>query len=242
MSELRRFYAPPKNFRDKIVILDEDETRHLRDVLRLRVGDEVSVFDGEGREFRGAIAAVGKRETTLELAEEIAPGSPESNLELTIAATVIPGDKYDLVIQKAVELGAVALTPLITGRCEIKFKDSAKKLSRWRRIAFEAAKQCGRAKLMAVNEPLNFGELITSTENNNFLLFSERDGSNFETVASSKKITAIFGPKGGWEDQELAAARKNDIQIVTLGGRVLRAETAAIAISAILQHRFGDIN
>lgn len=242
MSELRRFYALPENFNDSSVSLSEDETRHLRDVLRLRSGDEASVFDGEGREFRCVITEIEKRKTTLEIVEEITPSSPESNLELTIAATVLPGDKYDLVIQKAVELGAVKLIPAIAARCEVKLKDTANKLVRWRRIAFEAAKQCGRARLMAVNEPMSYNELIATADKDNFLLFSERDGGNFDTVILADKVTAIFGPKGGWEDQELEAARAAGVKIITLGGRVLRAETAAIAISAILQHRFGDFN
>lgn len=238
---MRRFYAPVENFLGQDVILSEDETRHLRDVLRLRVGDDVSVFDGLGREFKCTINAIDKKTSTLLLVEEIMPTSPESNLELKIAATVLPGDKYDLVIQKAVELGVVELTPLSTKRCEVKLKDAAKRLDRWRRITFEASKQCGRAKLMAVKEPLDFTQLL-SNANDGFLLFSERDGDGFETISGCKKITAIVGPKGGWDDPELEAARAKGIKVVTLGGRVLRAETAVIAISAILQHRFGDFN
>jgi 16S rRNA (uracil1498-N3)-methyltransferase len=240
---MRRFYSPPENFDGKTVKLSEDETRHLRDVLRLHIGDEVSVFDGEGHEFKCVITSIEKRTAALSLVEEISPMSPESNLELTVAAAVLPGDKYDLVIQKSVELGVIKLVPLVTSRCELKSKDAAKRLNRWRRIAFEASKQCGRARLMTVSESVEFTTLISGlTDTNEALLFSERDGAIFNSVTASKKITAIFGPKGGWEDHELKTARDRNIQIVTLGGRVLRAETAAIAISAILQHRFGDFN
>lgn len=239
---MRRFYAPPENFHAQNVTLSEEETRHLRDVLRLRKGDEVSVFDGIGREFKCVIEAVEKKSSTLSLIEEVTPTSPESNLELTVAATVLPGDKYDLVIQKAVELGVVELIPLVTTRCEVKLKDATKRLARWRRIAFEASKQCGRALLMKVSEPVEFAELIAKISPDDAVLFSERDGTSFETVTPSKKITAIFGPKGGWEDRELETAKSRSIKIITLSGRVLRAETAAIAISAILQHRFGDFN
>lgn len=239
---MRRFYAPPENFHGKNVTLSDEETRHLGDVLRLRGGDEVSVFDGTGREFKCAIESVEKKFSILSLVEEIEPASPESNLELIVAATVLPGDKYDLVIQKAVELGVVELIPIVTARCEVKLKDATKRLKRWRRIAFEAAKQCGRAKLMAVSEPIEFAELISNPMSNDCVLFSERNGETFDSLTSGKKITAVFGPKGGWEDHELETARDNKIKIVTLGGRVLRAETAAIAISAILQHRFGDFN
>lgn len=239
---MRRFYAPVENFRGQEVTLSEDETRHLRDVLRLPIGEEVSVFDGAGHEFKCVIRTIEKKSSTLSLVEEVTPASPESDLELTIAASVLPGDKYDFVIQKAVELGVNELVPILTTRCEVKLKDAAKRLNRWRRIAFEASKQCGRAKLMRVSEPVEFVELISKKASDKYLLFSERQGESFDTVIASKKLTAVFGPKGGWDDHELEDARVKGIKVVTLGGRVLRAETAAIAISAILQHRFGDIN
>ena len=239
---MRRFYAPVENFRGQDVTLSEDETRHLRDVLRLPIGEEVSVFNGAGHEFKCVIRTIEKKSSTLSLVEEVNPASPESNLDFSVAATVLPGDKYDLVIQKAVELGVVEFKPLVTTRCEVKLKDAAKRLNRWRRIAFEASKQCGRAKLMIVSEPVEFGELVSKKASDNYLLFSERQGESFDTVIPSKKITAVFGPKGGWDDHELEAAHGKGIKVVTLGGRVLRAETAAIAISAILQHRFGDFN
>lgn len=239
---MRRFYAPVNSFTEAGVMLNEDETRHLRDVLRLRIGDEVSVFDGVGRELMGTIASIGKRNSEIIFVEEIEPASAESPLDLTIAAAVVNGDKYDLVVQKAVELGVNKLIPLITIRCDVKVKDAARRLERWRRIALEATKQCGRAKLMQIIEPFGFAELIANSIAEDVVLFSERDGLDFSNIKPDKRITALFGPKGGWDDTELEAAGTKGIKIVTLGGRILRAETAAIGITAILQHRFGDIN
>lgn len=239
---MRRFYAPSSSFSDSAVHLGEDETRHLRDVLRLHPGDEVSVFDGAGREFRCSIAAIEKKNSQLSVLEEIAPASPESHLELTVAPTVLNGERYDLIVQKSVELGASTLIPLITVRCDVKLQDASKRLERWRRIAMEATKQCGRAKLMEICEPLSFGELLANESRNDILMFSERDGRGFGEVEPIKKLTALFGPKGGWDDGELQTAADQGISIITLGGRILRAETAAIGITAILQHRYGDIN
>ena len=242
MTDMRRFYAPVESFKDKSVTLDADETRHLRDVLRLRIGDEVSVFDGTGREFRCAVSEIGKKTSILSLIEETPAASSESAFEITVAATILNGEKYDLIIQKAVELGVTQLIPLQSIRCDVKLKDAVKRLDRWRRIALEATKQCGRAKLMQIAEPLAFNDLIISLKNENTVLFSERDGDSFSKIKKGKKLTAIYGPKGGWDDSELEAARLKDVKIVTLGGRILRAETASIAITAILQHRFGDLN
>ena len=239
---MRRFFAPVESFTEGGVTLDLDETRHLRDVLRLRVGDEVSIFDGTGHEFHCTVEDIGKNSSTLVVMEEIAPSSPESPFEITVAATVMNGEKYDLIIQKAVELGVTRLIPLNTIRCDVKLSDAEKRMDRWRRIALEATKQSGRATLMQIGEPAGFDGLISNLNGENAILFSERDGQGFQAITADKKITAIFGPKGGWDDSELRAAAKHGIAIVTLGGRILRAETASIAITAILQHRFGDLN
>ncbi|MEO6654765.1 MAG: 16S rRNA (uracil(1498)-N(3))-methyltransferase [Pyrinomonadaceae bacterium] len=237
---MRRFYSPPENFVDGSVWLDIDETRHLRHVLRLKRGDEVSVFDGVGKEFRCEITEITKSVSWLIVAKETVTTSPESPCEITIAPAVLNGDRYDLIIQKAVELGVATLVPLSTIRCDVKPKDAEKRLERWRRIALEATKQCGRAKLMRIAEPVALDKFI-ETKKGSVVLFSERAGNDFSTITKGEKITALFGPKGGWDDSELDAARLNGVNIVTLGGRILRADTAAIAITAIIQHRFGDI-
>jgi len=239
---MRRFFAPPENFSDERVRLDKDETRHLRDVLRLREGEEVSVFDGEGREYRCTISEIGKKDSTLKVIGEMEPAAPESALEITVAASMLSGEKYDLIIQKAVELGVAKFIPIHTVRCDVRLTDGGKRMDRWRRIAMEATKQTGRAKLMEIAEPTAFDKLLADLKGEDVVLFSERDGRDLGTVSPDKKITACYGPKGGWDDTELELASKHGVKIVTLGGRILRAETAAIAITAIVQHRFGDLN
>ncbi len=238
---MRRFYAPKVNFSDSNVVLDMDETRHLRDVLRLRVGDEISVFDGTGHEFRCVIREISKKASELSIIEEITPASPESPFEITLAAAILKNERFDLVIQKAVELGVAAIIPLQTIRCDVKLKGPEKRMERWRRIALEATKQSGRARLMQIFEPSDFKDLIANSKNK-IVMFSERDGGSFSALKPGKKIIAVVGPVGGWEDSELETARLNGVNIVTLGGRILRAETASISIATILQHRFGDLN
>jgi 16S rRNA (uracil1498-N3)-methyltransferase len=239
---MHRFYAPVENFADARLTLESDEARHLRDVLRLNVGDEVFVFDGKGREYRCTILEIEKKSAKLTINEEIDPVSSESGFEITLAATVLNGEKYDLVIQKAVELGVTKLIPLHALRCDVKVNDASKRLTRWRRIALEATKQSGRAKIMFVTEPVAFQELIVGAEGEEVVMFSEREGEDFSKLKPPKNLTILIGPKGGWDNAELETARTNGVHVVTLGGRILRAETAAIAITAILQHRFGDLN
>lgn len=238
---MRRFYAPKAAFTDNSVVLDEGETRHLRDVLRLKAGETVSVFDGTGREFECSVVEIEKRSSHLKVLSEIAPAAPESPLSITVAAAVTPAEKYDLVIQKMVELGVTNIVPLITARTEIKAKAATARVDRWRKIAFEAAKQCGRARLMAVGEPVGI-ETFWKDAAQPVVFFSERDGKGFDVLPITNKVILVYGPKGGWDDDELKMAADNDASIVTFGGRILRAETAAIALTAIIQHRFGDLN
>ncbi len=239
---MHRFYAPRESFTDGAVKLDGYETRHLRDVLRLRIGDEVFVFDGQGEEFKCAIEHIEKKSSLVKIIGQHAPTSPESTLDLILAAAILKGDKTDLVVQKAVELGVTEFIPLRTVRCDVKQSAVSNRPQRWRRIALEATKQSGRARLMKVHEPMDLKNLIAQNEFEPVFLFSERDGARFPESASHAKIVAVFGPEGGWDDSELDFARDSRARVVTLGGRILRAETAAISISAILQHRFGDLN
>lgn len=243
----RRFYAPPENFQDSKIILEADEAKHLRDVLRLREGAQINVFDGAGREFTAAVETIRKQETVLEIIDEVSPSAPESPLELTLATALLKGEKFDLVVQKACELGVTKIIPLQTKRADVRIKDARdgiKRVERWRRIALEAAKQSGRAKLMKVEAPLSFEIFITGKEEVK-VLFSERNGTSLASFTSKnsavRKMTAIVGAEGGWDDAELAAAEKYNAQIITLGGRILRAETAAIALSALLQSYLGDL-
>ncbi|HEX6279609.1 MAG TPA: 16S rRNA (uracil(1498)-N(3))-methyltransferase [Pyrinomonadaceae bacterium] len=240
----RRFYAPPTQIEGQTVRLDDDETRHLRDVLRLKVGDEANVFDGEGREFSTRIDSIEKRAATLTIQNEVIPASPESPLDLTIAAVLLKGDKLDLVVQKAVELGVNRFIPMTSVRCDVKAADPSKRAARWRRIAMEATKQCGRARLMQIDDVVDFRELIDRTNGEDLtrIHFSERDGASFDAVEGANKILAFIGPEGGWDDAELEKAEAAGIVSITFGGRVMKADTAAISIASILQHRFGDMN
>ncbi len=239
---MRRFYALPQQINEDRILLSAEESRHAFDVLRMRAGDEANVFDGEGREYTARFVQIDKRGASLEMIGEKKPSSPESPCEITIAATVLHADKFELIIQKLVELGVVKLVPIFTRRSDVKPPVNAAKQERWAKIAMEAAKQSGRARLMMITAPQSFGEFIESTPADETYLFSEREGTGLSSIASNGEVTAVFGPKGGWDDAELMAAREKGIGIITLGGRILRAETAAIGITAILQCRFGDLN
>jgi len=265
----RRFYAHPTSFtldRSRVT-LGREEAAHLQNVLRLRAGAEVYVFDGEGREYvctvaegtgarRGGAAA---REVVLEVQGEAEPARPESPLELTLAAALLKGEKFDTVVQKATELGVARVVPLLTERAEVKLPNrpdesvaASKRGARWERIAVEAAKQSGRARVPHVLAPIHLTTLLSEVTHDldgveeRRVFFTERGGRGLvETVgewpARPARVTALVGPEGGWEDGEIAQAITAGWCAVTLGGRVLRAETAAVVAVSLLQHLCGDL-
>jgi 16S rRNA (uracil1498-N3)-methyltransferase len=255
----RRFYAPPSAFApdQKTLTLSAEETRHARDVLRLQSGDEIYVFDGAGREFQCVVQMISRETTELSVISEVAPSRPESTLQLTLAISLLKGEKFDLVMQKATELGVTSVIPVDSERAEIRLRDNQdaqKRVTRWQRIAREAAKQSGRAYVPEVAAPLTLNSLLTmsatrgtrSPDNVVRLMFSERGGRSFAESTDSiperpKEIIGLVGPEGGWTDQEIETVRESKWKIVTLGGRILRAETAAIVVVGLLQHRFGDL-
>lgn len=243
-----RFHAPSENFTSGEVRLPADEGHHAVHVLRVRVGETVNVFDGCGRAFRAVVAEASKRGVRLALGEPLP--SNESPLDLTLAAALLKADKFEWVIQKAVELGVTRIIPLVTCHVEpgVVRSVSADRLARWTRIGREATKQCGRSRLTPIAAPRPVADLLT--EEGVKFFFTERDGDDWARVvqnvaknadAPPVSLTAFIGPEGGWSDEERRQAAAHGAWPVTLGSRILRAETAALLAVGLLQSEFGDL-
>ena len=247
----RRFYAPPEafDFNNNQVSLGGDEARHLREVLRLKAGDGVRVFDGAGNEYNAIVVKAMRDSAVLEVGEKTEPVSGESPIHLVLALALLKGDKFDLVVQKATELGVSELVPVMTKFADIRLhdpSDAAKRVTRWQRIALEAAKQSGRASVPEIDSPIALAELM-ERENNDGLrvMFAERDGQPMTLLPASittPRVCVLVGSEGGWSPEEIGAAKEQGWEIVTLGGRIMRAETAAITVTALIQHLYGDLN
>ena len=241
----RRFYAPPAAFTDQTVTLATDEARHLRDVLRLTSGDEVYVFNGVGREFRCTVSEIKRDSTELRIDAEVEPAKPESQLQLYLCVALLKGEKFDLVVQKATELGVSKVVPLITRYADIHLRDETdakKRVARWQRIALEAAKQSGRPFVPEISTPAAFDSVLANAKSDLRVMFSERGGGPLSGLTPAPSVTALVGSEGGWSDEEIEQSRAHNFHIITLGGRILRAETAAITATALLQHILGDLS
>jgi 16S rRNA (uracil1498-N3)-methyltransferase len=245
----RRFYAPTSAFdwETQIVTLAADEARHLRDVLRLKPRDAVYVFDGAGHEYRCIVKNARRDAAELWIDTQHHPAKPESQLQLKLGVALLKGEKFDLVVQKATELGVQQIVPVTTRHADIHLRDESdatKRVTRWQRIALEATKQSGRAVLPEVSAPESFESFLQGTKDTELcLMFSERGGGGLWLIAgrAPRSVVALVGSEGGWSDEEIERAREQEFHVITLGGRILRAETAAITATALLQHLFGDL-
>lgn len=217
------------------VTVGGDEFHHSVRVVRLREGEEVEVFDRAGKIARAKVASIAKDHAVLEVGEELA--SRESPLALTLAMAIIQLEKFELVLQKATELGVHAIVPLVTDRIELRAERYAGKSERWQRILFEAVKQSGRSILPSIESPAKFDDVI-AREGTKIVFDADMPPSADEP---RDRATAFIGPEGGFSPRELELAREHGAVFHRLGPRRLRAETAAIAAVAIIAARFGDL-
>jgi 16S rRNA (uracil1498-N3)-methyltransferase len=254
----RRFYASPDEIEGSTVKLSPDETHHLTRVLRLGLGEEVFVFDGSGREYRCSYSALEHGRARLEISEELLD-EVEPVVHIMLAQALAKGEKFDFIVQKATELGVSAIVPLATAHADVKLSDerSEKRLDRWRRISLEAMKQCGRRRLVRIAPPVALKDFLGTLQTRDagasdsrflrsLLVFSERGGASITEalacVADSSAVVALVGPEGGWSDEELMLLSERGARAVTLGPRVLRAETAAVVAVTLIQHILGDLS
>jgi 16S rRNA (uracil1498-N3)-methyltransferase len=240
-----------------VVELPRETGAHLAKVLRARSGDEVVLFNGDGREFAGAIEKVqGSRvSAAVGAARSI---DRESPLQLTLVQCVPRGDRMDFIVQKATELGVVRIVPVLSRRSVVRLDEgqAAAKQVHWRAVAVSACEQCGRNRLPRVDTPqplLNYlGTLPQATPGENLRLVLEPErprlgerSAQWIDIATARAVSRVeiaIGPEGGFAPEELDAFDLSAFSRVVLGPRVLRTETAAIAAIVVLQARFGDMS
>ena len=228
--------------------LSSDEAHHLTHVLRLRFGDEISVFDGNGREYRARIERVTRDGAHLRLLEEIT-AAPEPAVALTLAQAVLKGERMDDVIRDATMMGVAAIEPLVTEHTSVRMKALAdgRGTDRWRRIAIASAKQCRRAVLPVIGQGTEFSEWILQDNGQLRLILVEPtptvSGHPVSTLTAERppSATLIVGPEGGWSGAEIELAVGAGWTPITLGRRTLRADAVALIAIGVLQYLWGDL-
>jgi 16S rRNA (uracil1498-N3)-methyltransferase len=218
---------------------------HITRVLRLRAGDGVTVFNGNGAEFSASIEAFRKDSVVVAVKEQRA-ADRESPVSITLAQGISRGDRMDWIIQKATELAVSRIVPVLTERSVVRLdaKQAQKKVQHWRGIAIAACEQCGRNRVPEIALPSSLFEFVASTSGSDAmrLLLSPAATTSVNGVtAESSGFTVLIGPEGGLTETEQEAALRSGFKSMRMGPRILRTETAAIAALSLLQHRFGDL-
>jgi 16S rRNA (uracil1498-N3)-methyltransferase len=242
-----RFYVPYPQIENGMLRIEGNEVRHIRRVLRLKAGDEIIVFNGSVKEYNGTIVEEDPSSVVIRI-QNIFPSPKESPLEITLAQSLLKGEKMDYLIQKVTELGIKEIIPFFSSR-SVPLLDKSKKLKRlhrWERIAIEASKQCGRGMIPKIELFKDYSEMLeTSSPDFLRLILWEGEGVRLkEVLEGSKEKTKIFfivGPEGGLSHEEVTDAKRKGFIPITLGRRILRSETASLCLLSILQYEWGDI-
>jgi 16S rRNA (uracil1498-N3)-methyltransferase len=233
---------------DTIEITGAD-AHHLMHVMRARPGQEIIVVDDENQVARMEMTAFCETAVTLTLRERLAADT-ESPIQLVLAQCLLKADKMDFVVQKAVELGAVGVVPVRSQNCVVRYdaKKAAGRRDRWQKIADEAAKQCGRTALLSVEPVTDIADFLqqeAAAADTELIFFYENEQDqtvkDYLSQVTAKRIVLLVGPEGGFSLDEAKAVAEAGGHSVTLGPRILRAETAALAALAVAQYAKGDL-
>ncbi len=228
-------------------IRDPAEIRHIRNVLRLKAGDSVILFDGRGKEYQGVISRLAHQEISL-MVNESPAAVGESPLKIILGVALLKASRFDWLLQKATELGVSEIVPFHSLRVVPRWENRQMrgKQLRWTKITAEAAKQCGRTRVPTIHSPRAFEESLSpglGEESKVFLWEKEKDRTLREALGQLRSpVYALIGPEGGFSDEEAKRAEQAGFLPVRLGPRILRAETAGIVITGLLQFLLGDLN
>ena len=246
---MRRFFIEPGAADKPDVSITGSEARHIRNVLRLKPGDTIRLFDGTGIEYEAAITNLTGSRAELSIIAK-ATTAAEPPIELTIAQGYLKEKKMDSLIPSLCELGMSRWLPFISQRSVPKpdQKRLDARLERWQKIARESLKQCRRSVLPQISTPVSFDDVLEFGRSCDLkILFWEQETSLFDhnsrtdSENSAKSVLIVLGPEGGFDDQEVEKARNLGFTISGLGPRILRAETATIAACTLIQHLIGDL-
>lgn len=237
----------PRFFVDEIngghAYISGDDAKHISRVLRMSIGEEVTLCDGNGHDYIAKIDSMGDsiELTILSMSENIA----EPTLELNLYQAIPKLDKMDLIVQKSVELGVSKITPVLTERCVSRpnKQSMSRKIERYQKIALSAAKQSGRGIVPQIMPMISYQEAVEEVAASTGILFYECGGESLNKLISKNThhVSILIGSEGGFSVEEVNLAKESGIKIATLGKRILRAETAPISAISIIMHLSGNM-
>lgn len=245
----RRFFINPSQTEEPEIIIPEPDANHIKNVLRLKQGDSIILFDGKGKELNARIEAFSSQGVHVSILNML-NSLTESPIHITIAQGYLKDKKMDILIRQLTELGINTWIPFFAQRSipNPDPKRLAARTLRWKKIAKESLKQCRRTRIPEIFPGLTYDEMLNHSKSFDLkLIFWEKDTAGHDSVLKEnpdqkyKKIFAVLGPEGGLSKKEVEKAADKGFITASLGPRILRAETATIAASTLLQHFFGDL-
>lgn len=224
------------------VLIDGENGRHLVKSLRIRRGESITLCDGRGTDAFCEAQEI-LNDSVIARLSSLSPSETEPNISVNLYQCITKSDKFDYIVQKAVELGADSVTPVMSEFCVAKLDGKEdKKISRWQKIALEAAKQSGRGKIPVINQPVKFAEAVKNAAGLKIMCY-EHGGEPFTGLVGTaqESINIFIGSEGGFSEKEVLLAKSNDVKIATLGKRILRTETAPIAAISVVMALTGNL-
>lgn len=242
MRATRIFQSGPFK-REQMVVLSPEAGMHVGVVLRMQPGEWITLWDGNNHEYEAQIVDVNKKKVQVKI-QSIEFINRESPRSIQLAQAISKGERMEWVIQKSVELGVTRIVPLITDRCVVRLDPDRmlKKMQQWHAIAIGACEQCGRNQIPQIDSPIKFDSYLQKCQANFKFILNPKSTLRFrELCLGEGDIALMIGPEGGFSEDEIQFAHQYHFQSLSLGPRVLRTETAAIASLSILQALNGDL-
>lgn len=247
---MHKFFVNSENIVSNRAIIEDEDVKHIYKVLRLEEGDKVNINNCNGEEYLGKIESITKTKVEVELLEKLDVNN-ESPIDIYLFQGFPKPVKMDLIAQKCTELGVKEITPVITERVSSSLGEinkDKKKVERWNRIAFEACKQSKRTLIPKVNDLISFEELLAGLKDMDLIVVPYENAENYgikqmikNLHKEVKKIAVVIGPEGGFENEEINTLKNLGANIVTLGPRILRTETAGFTCVSLLMYELGDL-
>ena len=237
-----RFYCPDIEQQIESMPLPDAAHRHAVQVLRLRQGESLRVFNGKGLEYHAVLEATAKRKSTIKLLEKVSEQT-ESPLKITLLQSISRGERMDYALQKSVELGVSQIIPVITERCNVPLSQgrAEKRWAHWQGVMIAACEQSGRSVLPDLTEVTSLDAVLNNASLQGKIVLDPLAETGFSSLDIKTDVSLLIGPEGGLSDQEITQATQADFQAVRFGPRILRTETATVAALAVVQTMWGDL-